>query len=62
MPSYGRKWRVYVDGATNTREFGIEIVMISPKGVRLEKSLRLDFCASNNEAEYEALISSLMVV
>lgn len=33
--------------------------MISSKGVRLEKSLRLGFRASNNEAEYEALISGL---
>lgn len=45
-----RLWRVYVDGASNERVLGIEIVMVSPKGVRLEKSLNLGFQASNNEA------------
>ena len=35
--------------------------MISPKGLRLEKSLRLGFQASNNEVEYEALIAGLRV-
>lgn len=33
--------------------------MISPEGVRLEKSLRLGIHASNNEVEYEALIFGL---
>lgn len=43
-------WRVFVDGASNVRGSGVEVVMISPKGLRLEKSLRLGFQASNNEA------------
>ncbi|XP_075654893.1 uncharacterized protein LOC142625069 [Castanea sativa] len=54
-----RKWRIYVDGASNTRGSGIRIVMVSPEGVRLERSLRLGFCASNNKVESEALISGL---
>lgn len=33
--------------------------MISLEGIKLEKSLRLGFCAANNEAEYEALIARL---
>lgn len=32
----------------------------SPEGMRLEKSLRSDFRASNNKAEYEALIARLL--
>ena len=56
-----RRWCIYVDGASNTKGSRVGIVMISPEGVRLEKSLRLAFHASNNEAEYEALISSLRV-
>ena len=35
---------------------------MSPKGVKLEHSLRLSFRASNNEAEYEALITGLKIV
>ena len=57
-----KKWSVYVDGASNARGSGIGVVLISPEGLQLEKSLRLDFHASNNEAEYEALIASLRVV
>lgn len=53
---------MYVDGAANTRGSGIGAVMISTEGVRLEKLLRLGFRASNNEVEYEALISSLRAV
>ena len=52
---------MFVDGASNARGFGAGIIMISPKGLRLEKSLRLGFQASNNEVEYEALIAGLRV-
>jgi len=57
-----KKWSVYVDGAANARGSGIKVVLISPEGLRLEKSLRLGFCASNNEVEYEALIVGLRAV
>ena len=50
---------MFVDGASNTRGFGVRIVMMSHEGLRLEKSLRLGFRASNNEAKYKALIASL---
>ena len=51
-----------MNGASNARGSRIRVVMISPKGLRLEKSLRLGFRASNNEAEYKALIAGLKVV
>ena len=53
---------MYVDGASNARGSRVKIFMITPEGLRLEKSLRLGFRASNNEAEYEALIASLRAV
>ena len=34
-------------------------MLVSPEGVRLERSLRLGFRLSNNKAEYEALIVGL---
>lgn len=52
-------WQVYVDGASNARGARIGIVLVSPKGIRLEHSLRLSFRAFNNEAKYEALIARL---
>ena len=48
-------WEVYVDGASNQKGSGIGLVLISPKKFIVEKSLRLDFSATNNEAEYKAL-------
>ena len=57
-----KQWQVYVDSESITRGLGVGIVMVSPKGLRLEKSLRLGFRASNNEPEYEAFIAGLWVV
>lgn len=37
-------------------------MLMSPEGIKLEKSLRIGFRASNNKAEYEALIAGLKVM
>lgn len=52
-------WELFVDGATNQKGSRIRIVMISPKRIILEKSLRLSFWVTNNEIEYEALQARL---
>ena len=52
-------WRVYGNGAVNQRGFRVELVLISPKKITIEKSLRLSFLATNNEAEYEVLLVGL---
>ena len=54
-------WRVYVDGATNQRGFGVGLVLVSPK-ITIEKSLRLDFSATNNKAEYQAQLVGMAMV
>ena len=55
-------WEVYIDGAANQRRSGVELVLISPKKITIEKSLRLGFLATNNEAEYEALLVGITMV
>ena len=55
-------WEVYVDGASNQKGLGIGLVLMSPKKVIIEKSLRMDFSATNNEAEYEALLEGMAIV
>ena len=55
-------WRVYVDGAANHRGSRVGLVLISPKRIIIEKSLRLDFLATNNEAEYEILLVGMTMV
>ena len=56
------QWKVYVDGAANQRGSGMGLVLISPKKLIVEKSLRLGFSATNNEAEYEALFEGMSMV
>ena len=53
---------VYVDGASNQKGSGVGLVLIFPEKVIVEKSLRLDFSATNNEAEYEALMMEMAMV
>lgn len=55
-------WQLFVDGVANKKGSGIGILMVSPNGITLEKSLRLGFLETNNEAEYEALLVGLNVV
>ena len=53
---------MYVDGIANQRESGVGLVLISPEKITIEKSLRLGFLATNNEAEYEALLQGMTMV
>ena len=47
---------------TNYRGSGVRLVLISPERIMIEKSLRLGFLATNNEAEYEALLVGMIMV
>ena len=55
-------WRVYVDGAANQRGSRVGLVLISPKKITIEKSLRLGFSVTNNEAEYKILFMRMAMV
>ena len=55
-------WEVYVDGASNQKDSGIGLVLISLEKVIVEKSLRLYFSATNIEAEYETLLIGMTMV
>ena len=52
---------MYVDGAENLRGSGVELILISLKKITIEKSLRLGFSSTNNEAEYEALMAMVQI-
>ena len=56
------RWKVYVDGTANQRGSEVGLVLISPEKIIIEKLLRLGFSATNNEAEYEALLQGMAVV
>ena len=53
---------MYVDRASNQKGSGIGLVLTSPEKVIIEKSLRLDFSATNNEAKYETLLIGMTMV
>ena len=55
-------WEVYVDRASNQKGSGVGLVLMSPEKVVIEKFLRLDFLATNNEAEYETLLKGMTMV
>ena len=55
-------WELYMDGATNQRGLGVGLVLVSPEKITIEKSLRLSFLATNNEAEYEVLLMRMAMV
>ena len=48
-----------MDGATNAQGSGAGLILTSPDGIDVEYSLIFSFQASNNEAEYEAVIVGL---
>ena len=52
-------WRLSVDGAINAQGSGAGLIMTSLEGIDIEYALRFGFQASNNEAEYEAVIAGL---
>ena len=52
-------WRMHFDGSKMRTGLGAGIVLTSPKGDKLRYMLQIHFAASNNVAEYEALIHGL---
>jgi ribonuclease HI len=52
---------MYFDGSLKLQEAGAGILFIAPRGEQLKNALQLLFPASNNAAEYEALIHGLNI-
>ena len=52
-------WKLSIDGATNAQGSGADLILNSLEGIDIEYALRFGFQASNNKAEYEAVIACL---
>ena len=56
-------WRMYFDGTTNHSRYGIGVLLVSPQGDHIPRSVRLTFPdyypTTNNIVEYEACILGL---
>ncbi|XP_058216879.1 uncharacterized protein LOC131327762 [Rhododendron vialii] len=57
----GDAWRLTVDGVSNVHGAGASIVLVSPSGTVHESVVSIGYSATNNEAEYEALIAGLQL-
>ncbi|KFK22352.1 hypothetical protein AALP_AAs59708U000100, partial [Arabis alpina] len=53
------EWQLHVDGSSSKSGSGVGVRLTSPTGEILEQSFRLGFRASNNNAEYEAILAGL---
>ncbi|XP_065049163.1 uncharacterized protein LOC135679386 [Musa acuminata AAA Group] len=52
-------WILHVDGSASSKGAGVGLVLLAPDDRSFERSLRFGFKATNNEAEYEALLVGL---
>ncbi|XP_022892635.1 uncharacterized protein LOC111407412 [Olea europaea var. sylvestris] len=58
-PTEPPTWKLFVDGSSGEAGAGAGIVLESPEGHLLNYVIRFGFRASNNAAEYEALLAGL---
>nr|GEX96752.1 reverse transcriptase domain-containing protein [Tanacetum cinerariifolium] len=54
-------WTLFTDGSSCVDGSGAGLILTNPDGVEFTYTLRFQFAASNNEAEYEALIADLRI-
>jgi len=53
------QWTLYVDGSSNSKGAGVNIVFEGPNDILIEKSLHFAFKTSNNQVEYEVILAGL---
>ena len=59
-PDLSSTWMVHFDGSKRTEGAGAGVILTSPQGDKMKYVLRMTFLnASNNEAEYEALLHGM---
>nr|GEY01799.1 reverse transcriptase domain-containing protein [Tanacetum cinerariifolium] len=54
-------WMLFTNGSSCVDGFGAGLILTNPDGVEFTYALRFQFAASNNKAEYEALIAGLRI-
>jgi ribonuclease HI len=54
-----KPWRLYFDGLVCSKGQGVGCVVVSPSGVYINLSIRLEFACTNNQVEYESLLHGL---
>ncbi|XP_014511562.1 uncharacterized protein LOC106770260 [Vigna radiata var. radiata] len=54
-------WHLNLDGSSDRKGGGADVVLEGPDGLLVEQAVSFNFQLSNNQAEYEALISGLLL-
>ncbi|GJS46774.1 reverse transcriptase domain-containing protein [Tanacetum coccineum] len=54
-------WMLFTDGSSCVDGSGAGLILTNPEGTEFTYALQFQFTASNNEAEYEALIAGLRI-
>ena len=57
-PAKENCWKFYFDGASNALSYGINAILITPKGEYCPLTARLDFDCTKNVAKYESCAMS----
>ncbi|GKB55996.1 reverse transcriptase domain-containing protein [Tanacetum coccineum] len=55
------QWTLFTDGSSCVDGCGAGVILTNPEGIEFTYALRFQFKATNNEAEYEALIAGLRI-
>ena len=55
-------WVLHIDGVSNAQDSRADLILINFEEIKIEYALRFNFKASNNQAEYEALLVGLKIV
>ncbi|KAL0315880.1 UNVERIFIED_CONTAM: hypothetical protein Sradi_5466200 [Sesamum radiatum] len=55
-------WKMFVDGSSTSSRSGVGIVIKRSKADNMEYEITLEFPVSNNEAEYEAILSGSKLI
>jgi ribonuclease HI len=54
-----KPWGLYFDGSVCRKGHGARCVVVSPSGVYIYLSIRLELACTNNQVEYESLLHGL---
>ncbi|GJS10145.1 reverse transcriptase domain-containing protein [Tanacetum coccineum] len=54
-------WILFTDGSSCVDGSGAGLILTNPEGMEFTYALRFEFTATNNEAEYEALLAGLRI-
>nr|GEV56615.1 reverse transcriptase domain-containing protein [Tanacetum cinerariifolium] len=60
-PEVKNAWKLFTDGASSSDGSGAGLMLVNPEGKEYTYALRFEFETTNNEAEYEALLTGLRI-